>query len=1405
MVLSAMVRERDKSVGLLLGPSSPYGRLIEIVVAERGSWQTVVITCKTCFTSVNDPDNHIRMTYSGYERRVTCIQIGVIRMIMRATCYHESGESSSMEANISPAIANPNALSSTRFVPINFNHSLSVKLDNKNFLIWKQQIVSAIRGYGLQKFVFSDDEVPVQFLTREDARSGKATKEFLEWEQQDQLLLSWLLSSVSESILPRLVGCDTSFLLWGRLEQYFASQTRAKAKQFKTQLQHTKKGGSTIDEYLAKIKVCVDSLASVGVSLSTKDHVESILDGLPNDYESFVTSVILRNDDFSVEEIEALLMAHESRVEKNNSSLDSSPSAHVASSNAVEKGNRFKQDYYAANSQGNHSGYNGSFGRGGDFGRRGGFNGGRGFNWNYNGRSNRGGFRGRGNRGNFQARPPWNSDNQNEKPACQLCGKIGHVVAQCYYRFDHTFQVPQNLSGRNPSPRAYFSFSPQINGVIPTSEAFSDDNWYPDSGASNHVTPNPANLMKSAEFAGQNQVHVGNGTGLSIKHIGQSEFLSPFSSKPLLLNHLLHVTQAVLMVGKVRDGLYAFDSSHLALRPTQSLSKSPSVCTASLSSTFDLWHKRNKSEAIKTFVNFKTQVELQFDLKIKSLQTDWGGEFRAFQSYLAENGIVHRVSCPHTQQQNGVAERKHRTIVEYGLTLLHTASLPLKFWDESFRTVVYLSNRLPTAVLHHKCPIEVLFKSIPDYSFLKVFGCSCFPNLRPYNTHKLQYRSEECTFLGYSLKHKGYKCMSSNGRVYISRDVIFNETSFPYSKTIQASSCLPSTVSPSTSHLSPSASPPILSPTMLPAPTSPISSARPISEMDNIVSTHPHAPNSADTTLTPAQVVSNPVATPVQHVISSIADASVTRTIAKDADNTHPMITRAKSGIVKPKIFIAAVREPSSVSAALQQDEWKKAMVAEYDALQRNNTWSLVPLPAGRQAIGCKWVYKTKENPDGTVQKYKARLVAKGFHQQAGFDFTETFSPVVKPSTIRVVFTIALSRNWAIKQLDVNNAFLNGDLLHKALYGLKQAPRAWFEKLHQALLSFGFVSAKSDQSLFLRFTPSHITYVLVYVDDILVTGSDTAAITSLIAQLNSEFSLKDLGEVHYFLGIQVSHTNNGLHLSQTKYIRDLLQKTKMVHCKPARTPLPTGLKLRAGDGDPVEDLHGYRSTVGALQYVTITRPELSFSVNKVCQFMQNPTEEHWKAVKRILRYLQGTLQHGLHLKKSSNLDLIGFCDADWASDLDDRRSTSGHCVFLGPNLISWQSKKQHTVSRSSTEAEYRSLAGLVAEITWLRSLLSELQLPLAKPPLVWCDNLSTVLLSANPVLHARTKHIELDLYFVREKVIRKEVEVRHVPSADQLADVLTKTVSSTQFIEFRHKLRIENLSTLSLRGDVRED
>ena len=237
--------------------------------------------------------------------------------------------------------------------------------------------------------------------------------------------------------------------------------------------------------------------------------------------------------------------------------------------------------------------------------------------------------------------------------------------------------------------------------------------------------------------------------------------------------------------------------------------------------------------------------------------------------------------------------------------------------------------------------------------------------------------------------------------------------------------------------------------------------------------------------------------------------------------------------------------------------------------------------------------------------------------------------------------------------------------------------------------------------------------------------------------------------------------------------------------------MTSGLRLTSYGSDPVADVTLYRSVVGALQYATVTRPEISFSVNKVCQFMHNPLESHWKAVKRILRYLAGTLDYGLHLRRSSHLNITAFCDADWGSDPEDRKSTSGFCVFLGANLVSWASKKQHTVSRSSTEAEYRSLAHVTAEVTWLSSLLTELHVHMTRIPQIWCDNMSTVLMAANPVLHARTKHIELDLYFVRDKVAQRQIVVQHVPASAQVADILTKSISSSQFSLLRSKLTVE--------------
>jgi histone deacetylase 1/2 len=474
-----------------------------------------------------------------------------------------------------------------------------------------------------------------------------------------------------------------------------------------------------------------------------------------------------------------------------------------------------------------------------------------------------------------------------------------------------------------------------------------------------------------------------------------------------------------------------------------------------------------------------------------------------------------------------------------------------------------------------------------------------------------------------------------------------------------------------------------------------------------------------------------------------------------------------------------------------------------------------VPLPPHRKAIGCKWIFRVKENPDGSINRYKARLVAKGFLQTPGFDFTETFSPVIKPVTIRIILTLAVTYHWTVQQIDINNAFLNGLLqeevymtqpsgfeasdktlvykLHKALYGLKQAPRAWYERLTQTLLQMGFVKSKCDPSLLVNHQNGACTYVLIYVDDILITGSSPHLIKDLIDKLNIKFALKQLGEVDYFLGLEVHHkSSGGLLLNQAKYVKDLLCKTNMENCKPIGSPMVSSCRLSKFGTDTMNDPSLYRSTVGALQYATLTRPDIAFSVNKVCQFMAHPLESHWRAVKRILRYLKGTMSHGLLLYPSPSsppFSLRAYSDADWATDQDDRRSTSGSCIYFGSNLISRGSKKQPLVARSSTEAEYRSMAHTTADLMWIQSLLNELHVPFHTPTLL-CDNISAVSLAHNPVLHSRTKHIELDIHFVREKVLSKQLNILHVPATDQLADPLTKPLSPANYASIRTKLKV---------------
>ncbi|KAK6144629.1 hypothetical protein DH2020_021449 [Rehmannia glutinosa] len=359
-----------------------------------------------------------------------------------------------------------------------------------------------------------------------------------------------------------------------------------------------------------------------------------------------------------------------------------------------------------------------------------------------------------------------------------------------------------------------------------------------------------------------------------------------------------------------------------------------------------------------------------------------------------------------------------------------------------------------------------------------------------------------------------------------------------------------------------------------------------------------------------------------------------------------------------------------------------------------------------------------------------------------------------------------------------------------------QAPRAWFSRLSHYLLQLGFISAKSDTSLFFKNDTSGMVFLLIYVDDIILTGTTLDAIQSVAASLHSQFALKDLGDLSFFLGIQATRTNNGLLLSQKRYITNLLNRTKMTDDKPIATPVPTSLKLSQHDGDPLSDPTLYHSVVGALQYLTITHPEISFAVNKVCQFMQTPREPHWSAVKRILRYLKGTCSFGLFIQPSATLSIHAYSDLDWAGCPDDRRSTHGYCVYLGPNLISWSAKKQTTTSRSSTEAEYRAIAFVTTELCWIRSLLNELSLLPECSPILWCDNIGATYLTANPVFHARTKHIEVDVHFVREKVAKGELSIRFISTVDQLADIMTKSLVRPRFVTLRSKLVVHDPASL---------
>ncbi|PKU66131.1 Retrovirus-related Pol polyprotein from transposon TNT 1-94 [Dendrobium catenatum] len=499
--------------------------------------------------------------------------------------------------------------------------------------------------------------------------------------------------------------------------------------------------------------------------------------------------------------------------------------------------------------------------------------------------------------------------------------------------------------------------------------------------------------------------------------------------------------------------------------------------------------------------------------------------------------------------------------------------------------------------------------------------------------------------------HKGYKCYDiTSGKIYISRHVVFYEHHFPF-KTKEHQTH--HTITPKPNNIPPSL--------LIPSSTLPKHTAHGPPGMtlqDHITPTSHRTPNEP--------VTEEPIPASTQHIPSPQPIPL--------AHPTHPMTTRLKSGISKPRKILNLLTQtsphdpPASYTQALKLTHWKNAMVAEIEALRHQATWSLVPPPSNKPVLGCKWTFKTKLLPTGQVDRHKARLVALGYNQQFGINYTETFSPVAKMPTIRLLLTLALHHQWPLHQLDVSNAFLHGDLpddiymrqppgfvdpnnptavckLHKSLYGLKQTPRQWFQKLTNFLQSQGFAFSRSDPSLLLLNTSQIQLYILIYVDDFLVTGNDATAIQRLLHQLQTQFALKQLGHISLFLGIQVTQSSTGYFLSQEHYATKLLNDAGFKDCKPAPTPITPKSNLQPALNPPYSDPSLYRRLAGSLQYLSITRSDIAYATNRVCQHMQHPTEQDFKDLKCLLRYINDTLSFGLPIT-IGNLDLHSYSDAD---------------------------------------------------------------------------------------------------------------------------------------------------------------
>lgn len=922
---------------------------------------------------------------------------------------------------------------------------------------------------------------------------------------------------------------------------------------------------------------------------------------------------------------------------------------------------------------------------------------------------------------------------------------------------------------------------------------------------------------------------------------------------------------------------------------------------------------KKKSEVADKFIHYKSQVENQWGEKIKCVRSDNGTEFvnKRFDDVCNTSGIVHQRTAPYSPQQNGLAERMNRTIMEMARCMMQHKCVEPRWWGEACNTAIYIINRITNTAHPDTTAYEICYRSVPKLDHLRVFGSLGFAHIDKSKRTKLDAKSYKCMLLGYAEQSKAYRVLNlETGKIEISRSVSLDEREIDgiYERVENTNSEDRASKNPigfddedadQNRQLGETSEDVVMEdgieqdgdedqemesvddnpddqlvvanhqhgfpefrnrdrPHITEGPIHPRlqNSVAQQQQVSSIVPHHRQASetnpivfhpvltrrshglgrtirvpineehsrqmldNYANREYRPSRLLLNnndPQGPPTTLLLQDAPSANDNSDISSNDDvetfSPHPKRSRTDSSMLAFLTEISySANVPSTYNEAVNGSDgrmWKQAIADEIHSPERNNTWRMIKRNGEMTVIGSKWVFAHKKNENGEIVRFKARLVAHGFRQKYGINFFETYSPVANINSIRIFLSVCCGLNYIIMQCDVDTAFLYGILeedvymqvpegvevagdmvckLNKSIYGLKQSAYVWNKTINKAFIEMGFKPSAADPCIYMKQASDRFIYICLYVDDMLIAAKYTKDIEAVKTEIRTRFSIKDLGHARYVLGMEIVNDikSKTLSIKQSQYITDVARRFNQSDSKIAENPCDSSVKLSIADCPRSEseriimERKPYRSLMGCLLYIaTCTRPDVSFAVCHLTRFLENPGEKHWKSAIRILRYLRGTKTFEIAYRGGNNIPkLTSFCDADWGSDKDDRRSVSGVLLMLNEGPVVFKSKYQKTVALSSAEAEYMAMSLCVQEVIWARLLLNDLMMKQVGATPIMEDNQGAIALSKNVGYQARTKHIDIRHHFIREKVLSKEVEVKYIETKRQLADMLTKAIGT---------------------------